>query len=69
MRDLIVNKTILINEYLNFIKYNKDKFKMLIAFGTAYKVPRYLCKELDIHNYFLTIHVVPRPKNKLVEGL
>lgn len=59
----------LISDTVNFIKTNYQKYNFHIVSGSDQTELRFLCKELEIANYFLSIHGSPIPKKKLVKKL
>lgn len=69
MKDLLIDPKLLINDTIDFIKNNHDKYKMHIVSGSDEKELRYLCHELSIDSYFLSINGSPTPKIKLIENL
>lgn len=60
---------LLIQETLNFIKANAQKYTMHIVSGSDQTELRQICKSLDIAKYFNSIHGSPTPKNDLVAAL
>jgi phosphoglycolate phosphatase-like HAD superfamily hydrolase len=69
MMQLLINPDLLIQEILNFIKANTQKYTMHIVSGSDQTELRKICKSLDIAKYFNSIHGSPSPKNNLVAGL
>jgi HAD superfamily hydrolase (TIGR01549 family) len=69
MRDKLTDKSILIDETVDFIKENHKKYPMHIVSGSDGKELNFLCKKLGIHNFFLSITGSPTPKNTLVSEL
>lgn len=69
MREKLTNKDILIDSSLNFIKNNFKKIKMHIVSGSDEAELHYLCGELEIRRYFISINGSPTPKIDLVESL
>jgi HAD superfamily hydrolase (TIGR01549 family) len=69
MKKELVNPKNLIQDSLAFIKENYKKYNFHIVSGSDQKELHFLCKELDIHQYFLSIHGSPTPKNQLVKEL
>jgi len=67
-RELIDKKYLMINT-LNFIKRNSLKYNMHIVSGSDEKELQYLCKVLEIDNYFQSINGSPAHKNDLVKNL
>jgi phosphoglycolate phosphatase-like HAD superfamily hydrolase len=66
MRRLLVNPELLIQDSLNFVKDNHQIIPMHIVSGSDQNELRYLCRELDIAKYFISIHGSPTPKKELV---
>lgn len=69
MKDELVNKKYLIDETLYFIRNNFKKYNLHIASGSEEKELNYLCLELDIEKYFLTIQGSPTHKNEIVKNI
>ena len=69
MMQLLINPDLLIQETLNFIKANTEKYKMHIVSGSDQTELRKICESLDIAKYFNSIHGSPTPKNDLVADL
>ena len=69
MKKELINPNNLIVDSGKFIKDNYNKYHFHIVSGSDQEELRYLCKELDIHQYFLSIHGSPTPKNQLVKDL
>lgn len=69
MRKFLTDKNLLINDSVNFIKNNYNKYKMHIASGSDEKELQYLCKELKIEQYFLSINGSPITKTRLVKQI
>ncbi|WP_373056161.1 HAD family hydrolase [Zunongwangia sp. H14] len=69
MRKRLVDKNILIDEVVNFIRNNHENFKMHIVSGSDGEELRFLCRELGISSYFISIEGSPTPKIELVENL
>lgn len=69
MKNELVNPENLINHSLNFIKKNYENYNFHIVSGSDEKELRFLCKELKINQYFISIHGSPTPKNQLVKDL
>lgn len=68
MRGLLVDKSLLNNEVINFIRRN-SQIPMHIVSGSDGSELRYLCKELQIDHLFVSIDGSPIPKIVLVENL
>jgi phosphoglycolate phosphatase-like HAD superfamily hydrolase len=69
MRKELVQPKLLINDSINFIKENNKNFEMHIVSGSDGDELRYLCDELGISQYFISIHGSPVPKKELVHNL
>jgi phosphoglycolate phosphatase-like HAD superfamily hydrolase len=69
MKKTLLNKSLLINETLDFVKKNHKKLRMHIVSGSDGKELNYLCKELGIDIYFSSIHGSPTPKKELIKQL
>ncbi len=69
MKSELTNKKYLIKETVEFIKENYKKYNFHIVSGSDEKELNYLCKELDLTQYFKTIEGSPTPKNDLVKKI
>ena len=69
MKSELINPDSLIQDSVTFIKENYTNYKFHIVSGSDQKELRYLCKELDLSKYFLSIHGSPTPKKQLVKDL
>ena len=69
MKTLLIDKNLLMNQTLEFIKKNHNKFDMHIVSGSDGNELRFLCKALEIDHYFKSISGSPKPKNDLVKNL
>lgn len=69
MKKELINKKYLITQSVDFIKNNHIKYKLHIASGSDQVELRYLCKELGLSEYFLSIHGSPTHKNDLVKDI
>lgn len=69
MRELLINKDLLINDSVRFIKENYLEYNFHIVSGSDQEELRFLCKQLDIAQYFLSINGSPTPKRELVNAL
>ena len=63
----LVQKKYLIKETVDFIINNQDKYNFHIVSGSEHEELNYLCKQLDLANYFLDINGSPTPKKLLVK--
>jgi len=66
MKQELTNPKNLILDTVNFIKQNHTNYKFHIVSGSDQKELRFLCKELGLSSYFLSIHGSPTPKKELV---
>ena len=69
MRAELTNKKYLIDETVEFIKANFQKYNFHIVSGSDEKELNYLCKELELSQYFKTIEGSPTHKNDLVKNI
>ena len=69
MKAELINKKYLIKKTVEFIKENYKKYNFHIVSGSDEKELNYLCKELDLTQYFKTIEGSPTPKNDLVKNI
>ncbi|WP_282776968.1 HAD family hydrolase [Phaeodactylibacter xiamenensis] len=69
MKSLLINQDLLIEETTSFVKKYHNSYRMHIVSGSDQNELRYICKELGISNYFLSIHGSPTPKTALVKNL
>ena len=69
MKQELTNPKYLILDAVNFIKHNNNEYKFHIVSGSDQNELRFLCKELDLTQYFLSIHGSPTPKKQLVSNL
>lgn len=69
MRSELINPKNLIKDSLSFIEKNYKKINFHIVSGSDQEELRFLCKKLEISNYFTTINGSPTPKTKLVYNL
>jgi len=65
----LINKSLLINETVNFVKGNYQNYKMHIVSGSDGNELRKICKDVDIAQFFESIEGSPTPKNKLVADI
>lgn len=66
MLSLLIDESLLINETVQFIKKEYSNYAMHIVSGSAQVELRYICNELNLSKYFVSIHGSPTPKNDLV---
>lgn len=69
MRKELTDKKKLIVDSLEFVKKNYNRYNFHIVSGSDQKELRFLCKKLEIHKFFISIHGSPIPKKKLVSSL
>lgn len=67
MKKELINPKNLILDSLTFIKNNFSKHNFHIVSGSDQNELRYLCEELNIAKYFISIHGSPTPKKDLVD--
>ena len=69
MKKELVNPNNLIKDSVVFIKDNYKKYDFHIVSGSDQHELRFLCEELKIDKYFISIHGSPTQKNILVQNL
>ncbi len=69
MKQKLIDKENLIDDSVNFIKQEYKNYKFHIVSGSDQEELRYLCKELGLSKYFISIHGSPTPKKELVVNL
>lgn len=69
MRNSLTSPERLIPDVLQFIKSNFEQFQMHIVSGSDGEELRFLCKELHIAHYFISIEGSPTPKIELVKEI
>lgn len=69
MRKELINPELLIQDSLSFIQKYYQNSKFHIVSGSDQNELRFLCKELQIDKYFLSIHGSPTPKKQLIENI
>lgn len=69
MKSKLLDKKLLINDSLSFVKDNYHLYNMHIVSGSDQTELRFLCKKLDIDIFFKSIHGSPTPKKELVANL
>ena len=65
----LTNKELLIAEVVDFLQRNHKNYRLHIVSGADEKELQYLCKELGVDQYFLSIHGSPTTKTELVQQL
>lgn len=66
MRRLLTDPGLLIPETVNFVKANYRNIRMHVVSGSDQEELRFLCRELGLSPYFISIHGSPTPKKNLV---
>jgi phosphoglycolate phosphatase-like HAD superfamily hydrolase len=70
MRSQLLNPELLISDSMNFVKSQFDcGVRMHIVSGSDQEELRFICNELQIAKYFISIHGSPTPKTQLVKDL
>ncbi|OCL87042.1 Phosphoglycolate phosphatase [Aliarcobacter thereius] len=69
MKAELTNKKYLIKETVDFIEKNYQNYNFHIVSGSDEKELNYLCKELDLTQYFKTIEGSPTCKKDLVKNI
>lgn len=69
MKQELLNRDLLINDSIAFVKENHQNHKMHVVSGSDQAELRYLCQELQLDQYFVSIHGSPTPKKQLVTHL
>ena len=67
MRQELINPSLLIFDTIQFIKQNFQRYNFHIASGSEQTELRYLCEQLDLTSFFVSIHGSPTPKTTLVK--
>lgn len=65
----LTNKQYLIQDSVDFIKHNYHKYNFHIVSGSEHNELNFLCKELGLAEYFLSINGSPTSKIKLVNNI
>jgi len=68
-KEELAQKKYLIEDSLNFIKQNYKDYNMHIASGADEKDLKYICKELGLKQYFLSINGSPKVKSEIVKDI
>ena len=66
---LLIDKNLLIEETINFVKENYKNYNMHIVSGSDGKELKKICKAIEIDQYFNSIQGSPTPKKELVADL
>lgn len=69
MKSELTKKKYLIKQTVNFLEKDSSKYNLHIVSGSDGNELRFLCNELDLKKYFLSIDGSPTPKNALVENV
>ena len=69
MRKELTNKKYLIKETIGFVENNYIKYNFHIVSGSDSMELKFLCKELNLSKYFISIHGSPTSKNDLVKSV
>jgi phosphoglycolate phosphatase-like HAD superfamily hydrolase len=69
MLENLLNPELLILDSVNFIRKNYMNFTMHVVSGSDQKELRLICDQLELSNYFKSIHGSPTPKTELVKNL
>lgn len=69
MKSELTKKKYLISQTCKFVEENYKKYNFHIVSGSDEKELQYLCKELGLADYFITINGSPTHKNILVENV
>ncbi|MDI9873369.1 HAD family hydrolase [Flectobacillus rivi] len=69
MFDLLLDKSLLISDSVEFIKDKSDKFQMHIVSGSDGKELTSICEAIGLANFFKTINGSPTPKTELVKNI
>lgn len=69
MRSELTNPKNLIQDSVSFIEQNHSRYNFHIVSGSDQEELRFLCNELNLSSYFISIHGSPTSKNTLVEQL
>lgn len=69
MKSKLTDKKIIMQETVNFISNNYNNYNFHIVSGSEHKELNYLCKELNLAEFFLSIKGSPTHKNILVEDI
>lgn len=62
-------KKYLIEETLNYIKENSEKYNLHIASGADDEDLKYICNKLNLNQYFLSIKGSPKLKSEIVKDI
>jgi len=68
-KEELSNKKYLITDTIEFIKLNYTKYNLHIASGADKKDLKYICDNLDLTKYFLSINGSPTVKSEIVREI
>jgi len=68
-KEELANPKYIIDDTFDFIKRNYKQYKMHIASGADENDLKYICENLNLTPYFLSIHGSPQVKNKIVHSI
>jgi HAD superfamily hydrolase (TIGR01549 family) len=68
-KEELINPKYLIEDAVNFIQQNSQKYNMHIASGADEQDLQYICKKLDLRKYFLSISGSPIKKADIVSKI
>ena len=68
-KEELSKKEYLIEDSVNFIKKNYKKYNLHIASGADKKDLKYICNNLSLSQYFLSINGSPREKQMIVKDI
>jgi phosphoglycolate phosphatase-like HAD superfamily hydrolase len=69
MRTQLNDKSRLIDDSMNFIKNNYEKFDIHIVSGSEKEELHWVCEQLEIKKYFKSLEGSPTPKPDLLENI
>ena len=69
MKKGLIDKKYLIKETVKFLDDNYKNYNLHIVSGSDEKELRFLCRELDVDKYFISIYGSPIHKNDLVKNI
>ncbi|WP_096026867.1 HAD family hydrolase [Campylobacter lanienae] len=69
MRKELCDSKYIIKETIEFIQNNFNNYNFHIVSGSENNELNYLCKKLNLSQYFISIHGSPTPKNDLVSTI
>lgn len=69
MKKTLFNKELIIDDSLNFVKQNFERYAFYITSGADNKELNSLCKFLNIESMFISINGSPEPKKQIISRL